>query len=94
MIKNLLIIGSGGFVGSIARYLVSMLNLNVSFHSIPIGTLTVNVTGSLIIGALTGIVDRSMILITEWSLSHASLLLMDNTERITVALSCLSSAYG
>lgn len=68
MIKNLLIIGSGGFVGSIARYLVSMLNLNVSFHSIPIGTLTVNVTGSLIIGALTGIADRSIILTPEWRL--------------------------
>lgn len=37
MLKNLLIIGSGGFIGSIARYLVSQLNLSVNFHSIPVG---------------------------------------------------------
>ncbi len=39
MIKNILIIGSGGFLGSVARYLVSQLNLTVSFHSVPVGTL-------------------------------------------------------
>ena len=52
MLKNLMIIGSGGFLGSVARYLVSQLNLTVSFHSIPVGTLIVNITGSLVIGFL------------------------------------------
>ncbi len=68
MIKNLLIIGTGGFLGSIARYLVSQLNLTVSFHSIPVGTLTVNVAGSFLIGFLTGIAEKSMILTPEWRL--------------------------
>jgi len=68
MIKNLLIIGTGGFLGSIARYLVSQLNLTVSFHSIPVGTLTVNVAGSFMIGFLTGIAEKSMILTPEWRL--------------------------
>lgn len=68
MLKNLLIIGSGGFIGSIARYLVSQLNLTVSFHSVPVGTLLVNVTGCLLIGFLTGIADKSMILTAEWRL--------------------------
>lgn len=68
MIKNLLIIGTGGFLGSIARYLVSQLNLSVSFHSIPVGTLTVNVAGSFLIGFLTGIAEKSMILTPEWRL--------------------------
>jgi CrcB protein len=68
MIKNLLLIGTGGFLGSIARYLVSQLNLTVSFHSIPVGTLTVNVAGSFLIGILTGIAEKSMILTPEWRL--------------------------
>lgn len=68
MIKNLLIIGTGGFLGSIARYLISQLNLTISFHSIPVGTLTVNVAGSFLIGFLTGIAEKSMILTPEWRL--------------------------
>ena len=68
MIKNLLLIGTGGFLGSIARYLISQLNLTVSFHSIPVGTLTVNVAGSFLIGFLTGIAEKSMILTPEWRL--------------------------
>ena len=68
MIKNILIIGSGGFLGSVARYLVSQLNLTVSFHSVPVGTLLVNVIGCLAIGFLTGIAEKSMILTSEWRL--------------------------
>ncbi len=68
MLKNLLIIGSGGFIGSIARYLVSQLNLSVNFHSIPVGTLLVNIIGCFLIGFLSGIADKSMILSTEWRL--------------------------
>ena len=68
MIKNILIIGSGGFLGSVARYLVSQLNLTVNFHSVPVGTLLVNVIGCLAIGFLTGIAEKSMILTSEWRL--------------------------
>lgn len=68
MLKNLLIIGSGGFLGSVARYLVSQLNLTVSFHSVPVGTLIVNITGSLVIGFLTGIAEKSLMLTPEWRL--------------------------
>ncbi len=68
MLKNILIIGSGGFAGSVARYLVSQLNLNVSFLSIPVGTLLVNIIGSFAIGFLTGIAEKSMILTLEWRL--------------------------
>jgi len=68
MIKNLLIIGSGGFIGSVARYLVSQLNLTISFHSVPVGTLLVNISGSFLIGLLTGIANKSMILTPEWRL--------------------------
>ena len=62
MVKNLLLIGLGGFAGSIARYLVSRLNNRVDWLSIPIGTLTVNVVGSFLIGFLIGISEKSAIL--------------------------------
>ena len=52
--KQLLLVGFGGFFGSIARYLVSKLNITWSFHNIPMGTFTVNIIGSLVIGILMG----------------------------------------
>lgn len=65
MIKNILLIGMGGFVGSIARYFVSKLNLYINFLNLPLGTLTVNIVGSFAIGYLTGISDKSELLTPE-----------------------------
>lgn len=65
MIKNLLLIGAGGFIGSIARYLVSRLNTQVDWLSIPVGTLLVNVLGSLLIGFLIGIAEKSTLMTLE-----------------------------
>ncbi len=52
--RNLLIIGVGGFIGAIMRYLISGLaqkwSQSVDF---PYGTLAVNLIGCLLIGALT-----------------------------------------
>ena len=66
MLKQLLLIGAGGFIGSVARFLVSRLNTRIDWLSIPIGTLAVNVIGSLLIGFLIGISDRSPVLTVEW----------------------------
>lgn len=66
MFKTILIVGSGGFIGSVARFYISKLNLHVDFLSIPVGTLLVNVLGCFIIGFLTGIADKSAILTLEW----------------------------
>ena len=68
MIRNILIVGIGGFTGSVLRYLVSRLNLSIDFFSIPVGTLMVNIVGSFIIGFLTGISEKSEILTAEWRL--------------------------
>ena len=66
MLKQLLLIGTGGFIGSVARFLVSRLTTRIDWLSIPIGTLTVNVFGSLLIGFLIGISEKSPILTVEW----------------------------
>ena len=66
MLKQILLIGTGGFIGSVARFLVSRLNTHIEWFSIPIGTLTVNVLGSLLIGFLIGISEKSPVLTVEW----------------------------
>ena len=68
MLKEILIIGFGGFIGSVARYYTSKLNLTLDVYSIPVGTLTVNIIGSLLLGFLTGIVVKSPLLTVEWRL--------------------------
>ncbi|MDX9812103.1 MAG: fluoride efflux transporter CrcB [Bacteroidales bacterium] len=68
VLRNLLLVGSGGFLGSIARYYVSRLNLLVDVLSVPAGTLLVNVAGSFLIGFLAGVSDKSDILPGEWRL--------------------------
>jgi CrcB protein len=49
MLLRCLAIGAAGFVGAVARYLVAVLfgRLNIRF---PLGTLVINVTGSLFLG--------------------------------------------
>ena len=51
MIKNLLLVGAGGALGSIARYAVSLLFASFAINS-HWATLLVNVVGSLLIGLL------------------------------------------
>jgi fluoride exporter len=66
MIKNILLIGAGGFIGSVARYFVSHLNISIRFFSIPVGTLLVNIAGCFAIGILTGFAERNDLLNTGW----------------------------
>lgn len=59
--KSLLLVGVGGFIGSIARYLVSKLNVSLSLFSIPVGTLLVNICGSFLIGMFAALATRGII---------------------------------
>lgn len=52
-----LLVGAGGFAGSVARYGLSLSTQRWSFEW-PFGTLAANVLGCLIIGALTGLSAR------------------------------------
>ncbi len=52
MLKNILLVGLGGFAGSIGRYLVyAWIEKG---KSLPFATLTVNLIGSLILGMFIG----------------------------------------
>lgn len=52
---KLFIIGCGGFFGAVLRYLVSLLVTKIFPQSlIPLGTLSVNIFGSFLMGACNG----------------------------------------
>lgn len=55
MAQQILLVGLGGCIGSVARYLVSTWVQSRSASLFPFGTLAVNVLGCLLIGALMGL---------------------------------------
>ena len=66
MIKSVLIVGLGGFIGTALRYLVSryfQLHMATLF---PWGTFNVNILGSFLIGILYGLSERGNLLTPEW----------------------------
>ena len=64
--RDLLIIGTGGFIGAVLRYL-AVLSMQVfkSKTSIPLGTLLVNVLGCLLIGFLATLAENGKWLSAE-----------------------------
>ena len=67
-IRIILLIGLGGGIGSIGRYLVQVLITRHFGSTFPAGTLLVNITGCFIIGLLFGLVNRHAWLTLEWRL--------------------------
>ena len=55
MFKTLLLIFIGGGTGSILRFLITCLLSQYAKNTLPLATLTVNITGSLLIGLLWSI---------------------------------------
>ena len=56
---NILLVGLGGFIGSVARYKLGgwILHLTVQ-EKLPFGTFAVNVAGCLVAGVLAGLVEK------------------------------------
>lgn len=62
---RILLVGIGGAVGSVLRYLVGGWVQSVSGISFPFGTLAVNVTGCFVIGILSYLADVRGVLTPE-----------------------------
>lgn len=64
--RDIFIIGAGGFVGAVLRYL-AILSMQVfkTKTSIPIGTLLVNVLGCLLIGFLAVLAENNKFISSE-----------------------------
>jgi CrcB protein len=102
MLKHILFIGFGGFIGSVLRYFVSKLNNYWAVLSIPVGTLLVNIVGSFLIGLIsayalkTGNVSQEIKLFlitglmggftTFSAFSNENVIMMQNGQFVAVAL--------
>ena len=66
MLRTILIVGTGGFIGSILRYLVQYFVEKGMNSSFPLGTLIANVAGSFIIGIVFALAEKGHLLSAEW----------------------------
>lgn len=66
MDRNLILVGVGGFLGSVFRYLVTILLARQFTTSFPLGTLTVNIVGCFLIGVLFALSEKGNLLTPEW----------------------------
>ena len=67
IIKNVLLVGAGSFIGGAARYLVSLALKNAS-KGFPWATLLVNLAGCFLIGLLWGMFSKSATEGSNWAL--------------------------
>lgn len=57
--KSILLVGLGGFIGSVARYMLGGWVLHLTTQGrFPYGTFAVNIFGCLVIGILAGLAER------------------------------------
>lgn len=69
--KLILMIGIGGFIGTISRYLISVLIQNKFLSTYPWGTFTVNIMGCFLIGIIYALSDKGNFSV-EWRLFLAT----------------------
>ncbi|HET8887021.1 MAG TPA: CrcB family protein [Salinimicrobium sp.] len=59
MMKQILLVGLGGGLGSILRYLTSILTAKYYANSFPLATFAVNIIGCFLIGLLIGLLGQN-----------------------------------
>jgi CrcB protein len=68
MMKSILMVGIGGAIGSICRYLAQVYIGKYTTLTFPVGTLIVNLTGCFLIGILFGLGSKYAWMTMEWRL--------------------------
>jgi CrcB protein len=66
--KQIILVGIGGGVGSILRYLVKVAAEKIYGNSFPLATFTANMLGCLLIGLLLGYFTKNQNIPSDWSL--------------------------
>lgn len=59
MIKQILLVGLGGGIGSMLRFIISLFSTKYFDSKFPIATITVNVIGSLLIGVILAYLHKT-----------------------------------
>lgn len=98
-LSNILLVGLGGFLGSIARYVTS-ISIDQKLNSIfPYGTLTVNLAGAFILGLAYGWTSQQsnakLLLITGFcgGFTTFSAFAFENFNLLTNRMTLLSLTY-
>lgn len=102
MVRILLLVGMGGFLGSVSRYLVGNYFTKTVSSSFPWGTFSVNIIGCLLIGLFYGLSERYDWFTPEWrfflttgfcggfttfsAFAHENVNLMQSSDYFTFAL--------
>jgi CrcB protein len=66
MLRTLLIVGTGGFIGSVMRYLVQVFIEKGLASTFPWGTFVANIAGSFIIGIVFAFAEKGNLMSAEW----------------------------
>ncbi len=66
MLKNILLVGLGGGIGSIARFVCQKYIHDLYPHPFPWGTFFVNILGCFLIGLFYSLSEKGNILTPEW----------------------------
>ena len=66
MLRTILLVGSGGFIGSVLRYLVQLFVEKGMSTTFPWGTFVANMAGSFIIGVVFALAQKGNFLNAEW----------------------------
>ena len=65
MLKIFMLVGTGGFLGSVSRYFLGQFIHRFLPVVFPYGTLTINILGCFLIGIILGFSDKNMVT-PEW----------------------------
>jgi CrcB protein len=69
--QNLFIVGIGGFLGAIARYVVALWIGQNWGRSFPLGTFIINISGSFLIGLVMPLFTERFMVNPQWRLFFA-----------------------
>ena len=60
MFRTVILVGTGGFIGSVMRYLLQVFIENKLLSTFPLATMIANITGSFIIGVVFALAEKSL----------------------------------
>lgn len=66
MSRNILFVAIGGMLGSVGRFLMVTLAVQLLPSTFPVGTFLVNLIGSFVMGLAVGVAERNMWLDSNW----------------------------
>lgn len=68
MLKEILIVGCGGFIGTVGRYLLGRCTAAMWHGAFPLGTFAANILGCFLIGLFFGLMEHTRTLSPQLSL--------------------------